>query len=296
MEKQKVKKIDLHVHSILKKGIERLSGGTYTTPEELRVIYDKLGIDKGVQLPAVSPECRHYILTNEESLELTKQNPDLYYWFCNIDPRWGNNTPNVDLSHFINYFKALGAKGVGEIMTNLPFDDPRMQNLFMHCEKCEMPILFHMGVKVGGCYGIVDELGLPGLENSLAAFPGLQFIGHSQVFWSQISSDVTEDTRSGYPTGKVIPGRIVELMRKYPNLTADLSAHSGYNAVSRDPEFGYQFIEEFQDRLYFATDICDPRNEMKLSFWLDDAYESDGITSEAYVKVCRNNALKLLER
>ena len=62
--------------------------------------------------------------------------------------------------------------------------------------------------------------------------------------------------RARYPTGPVTPGRLVELMRRYPNLHGDLSAGSGFGAISRDPEFGYQFLEEFQDRLYWGTDIA----------------------------------------
>ena len=68
------------------------------------------------------------------------------------------------------------------------------------------------------------------------------------------------------------------------------------HAVSRDPEFGYAFIEKYQDRLYFGTDICSPENDMELSFWLDDAVNNGHISQAAYEKVSRTNALKLLER
>ena len=65
-------------------------------------------------------------------------------------------------------------------------------------------------------------------------------------------------------------------MRRYPNLYGDLSAGSGFGAISRDPEFGYAFLEEFQDRLYFALDLCDPANitqpiRIGLAAFLDDA-------------------------
>ena len=101
-------------------------------------------------------------------------------------------------------------------------------------------------------------------------------------------------------TGKVAPGgRVVELMRKYPNLCGDLSAGSGYNAMSRDPEFAYAFMEEFQDRLYYGTDICAPSNitnpMLKLASFLDDAMETGKISYAVYEKICRGNALQLLE-
>ena len=99
--------------------------------------------------------------------------------------------------------------------------------------------------------------------------------------------------RNGYPTGKVTPGRVVELMHKYPNLCGDLSAGSAYNALSRDPEFACAFLEEFKDRLFFGTDIASPKDDMKLSFWLDDALKAGNISREAYNLICRENALRL---
>lgn len=168
------KKIDIHVHTMAYKGLERFGGGTYASPEEIREIYSQIGVSKGVILPGVNPDC---------------------------------------------------------------------------------------------------------------AF--------------QVQSDVTGENRNGYPKGPVKPGRVVELMRKYPNLCGDLSARSGYNAVTRDPDFGYAFIEEFQDRLYYGTDICDPRNitnpMLKLSSWLDEAAEKGKISETAYRKVSYENALELLE-
>ncbi len=294
-----MKKICMHVHSRLTKGItwQQFDGLTYSTPDELRELYKYLNVEKGLLLPGVSPEGRHYSVNNEEAYKIVCENPDLYYWFCGIDPRWGNNTSKSDLSYFINYYKQMGAKGVGEVTAKLPIDDPKMYNLFYHCEKCDMPLLFHIGTEVSP-YGIMDDLGLPKLEQALKDFPGLHFIGHSQPFWAEISTDVNEKSRNGYPTGKVTPGRIVELMQKYPNLTADLSGGSGYNAVTRDPDFGYNFIEEFQDKLYYATDIARPvfLPFLNLSFWLDEAVQTGKISTTAYEKVVRLNALKVLEK
>ncbi len=293
-------KIDIHVHSQQGAGIQRpIVGGTYATPVELREMYDKLGIEKGVLLPGTSPECSHYFVTNEMACEIAKSYPETLYWFCNIDPRMGNNSPDSNLSYFINYYKELGAKGIGEITANLYFDDPLVLNLFKHAEACQMPVIFHIG-NMGKDYGLVDEIGLPRLEKVLQMFPDLELLGHSQKFWSEISGDVNENNRGGYPTGRVkANGRVVELMRRYSNLNGDLSAGSGANAIMRDPEFGYTFIEEFQDRLFYGTDICDPRNitnpMLKLSSWLDEAALYGHISKTAYEKVCRENAVRLLK-
>lgn len=267
---------------------------------EIKEIYEQIGVSKGVILPSVSPECGLNPQPSEGAYRLVQKYPDLFYWFCNIDPRNLENSPKANLSYMLEYYKDLGAKGVGEVTTNLYFDDPYMENLFYHCQKCKMPLLFHIAPAVGESYGIADDLGLPRLEKILAKFPDLQFLGHSTLFWTEISSDVTEESRRSYHEGEPVkPGRVVELMRKYPNLCGDISAGSGYFAITRDSEFSYDFIEEFQDRIYFGTDICSPLYATsvisKLSSWLDDAMESGKISKTAYKKVSYENALKLLE-
>lgn len=294
-----IRKIDMHVHTREPSTICRPSNGqTYATPGELKEIYGKIGVETGLILPRVSPECALDVQSNENAKELAdKYN---FHWFCNIDPRFGGNSPTYDLSYFLEYYKSIGAKGVGEVVTNLYFDDPYMQNLFFHCEKTNLPVLFHMAPKIGGYYGIVDDIGMPRLEYSLKKFPNLIFIGHSQPFWAEISKGLDPNNRNSYPTGKVTPGRVVELMEKYPNLHADLSAGSGYNAVSRDEEFGIRFLEKFADRLYYATDICAPENIsqpfINLSMWLDELVETGKLSDDAYKKICRENALKILNK
>ena len=293
-----VKKIDIHVHTSESMWPSGMLGARYATPEELIHIYDQIGVEKGLLLPMITNEYYLQITSNYEIKQIVDKHPDRFVWFCNLDPRQGQFSPNTDFTQYISVCKANGAKGVGEICSNLYFDDPLTLNLLRQCEKCEMPVTFHIG-DMGGDYGLVDEIGLPRLEKVLQMFPKLTFLGHSQKFWAEISGDLTVEERNGYPTGKVAPGgRVVELLRKYPNLCGDLSAGSGFNAICRDPEFGYAFMEEFQDRLFFGTDICDPRNVtnsmMKLSQYLDEAVENGHISQEAYEKISRRNAEKLL--
>lgn len=281
--------------------IKSFNGTTYATPAQLRRIYDKIGVEKGLLLPpGTYGDCEHDAISMREARDMVKNYPDtLGWWFCGVHPQMGLNKPDTDLSYFINQLKAQGARGIGEITMNMYFDDPFMLNLFRHAEACRMPITFHIG-DMGGDYGLVDELGLPRLEKVLGLFPRLKFLGHSQKFWAEISGDCTGENRNGYPAGKVTPGRVVALMRKYPNLCGDLSAGSGYNAISRDLEFGRAFLEEFQDKLYFGTDICAPENitnpMLKLSKLLDDFMMTGQISYTAYEKICRGNALDLLEK
>ena len=293
-----LKKLDIHAHVLLEKAYpcwaETNQMGLIC--EELRGMYDAIGVEKGVALPIVSPEHMTDQFTVRAARIAAETNPDtIGWWFCNVDPRWITNSPEADLSIPMEYYKSLGAKGLGELTTNLPVDDPLMQNLFYHAEKCCLPILFHVGQQ-GNDYGIVDDLGLPKLEATLKRFPNLKLIGHSQKWWAEISGDCNAENRNGYPKGPVTPGgRIVELLRNYPNLYGDLSAGSGGNAIMRDPAFGYQFLEEFQDKLFFGVDYCAITNYMELSHYLDEGVENGYIRQKTYNKICRENLLALLE-
>lgn len=295
-----VKKIDIHVHTTESTWFTRFPQSRYATPTELIDIYDQISVEKGVILPCVNAEDSFNLSSNYEIKNIVDKYPERFAWFCNIDARQGSNSCDTNFTPYIQVCKENGAKGVGEMCANLYFDDPRVFNLFKHCEQNQMPVTFHIG-DMGNDYGLVDEIGLPRLEKALKTFPNLRFLGHSQKFWAEISSDVDEEKRRGYPKGKVLPGgRVVELMRRYPNLCGDLSAVSGYNAVSRDPDFGYSFMEEFQDRLYYGTDICSPEDiyddRVKLSAFLDDGMLSGKLSYEAYYKISRGNAEKLLKK
>jgi len=286
--------IDIHTHVTPDKSTVRPDGTTYTTPEELLAMLDKAGIDKAVLLPMPIPEGNHRHVSSEDVIAITARYPDRFIPFCSVDPRGMNNSPESNFIPSLEYYKSAGCKGVGEMTANLAFDNPLVENLFRQCEIVGMPLLFHIGPQFGGCYGLVDDLHLPKLEGALRKFPNLIFIGHSQPFWSEISADVTDQTRAGYPKGKVIPGRVPELLRKYTNLYGDLSAGSGFNSVSRDPEFGCAFMEEFQDRLLFGTDICATHNDTPLVRYLHEAHDAGKISHEVFEKITWRNADRLL--
>jgi len=297
---EKILKIDIHAHATWYKGLippALGSGLPFLSGDELIAKYDQLGIEKGVLLPIISPEGMTVTMTNENCLMIAREYPDRYFWFCNVDPRGMNNSTKANLGYLLEYYKNLGARGVGEMSSNNPIDDPKMENLFRYCEELEMPVLFHLSPAVGYSYGMVDDFNLPKLEGALKKFPKLKFIGHSQTFWSQMSGDLREEDRNGYPRGKVTPGgRITELLRNYDNLYCDLSAGSGGNALMRDPEHAASFLTEFQDRIMYGCDICADSNTHPFVFrdFFDAFAESGAISETVYRKVSRCNALKLL--
>ena len=287
--------IDIHTHIIPRRGFLRPNGTTAATPSELVEVMDRCGIHKMVALPLTSPETLHFLQTNEEVFEACDQFPDRFVKFCNVDPRHENNSPEHDFVRILDYYKGLGAKGLGELTSNLLWDDPRVQQLFKGCEAVGFPVIFHVAVREFNTYGLIEpEPGLPGLERALRRFPDLQFVGHSQAFWSEVGP-VSEEERGRYPAGKVLPGGAVpRLLREYPNVWGDLSAGSGHNAVSRDPEWGCQFMEEFQDRLMFGLDICGPGQATPLVDYMRDAVDTGKISRVAYDKIMGGNAVGLL--
>lgn len=283
-----VKKIDIHTHV---RNSSDKPESLKCTAEQLMEIYDAVGIEKAFQCPLVQIEREYVKDPNQEVAEVAEKYPDRFTWFCGIDPR----QEGVDFFELLSRYKAMGAKGVGEFIPRIYFDDPVAWAFFRQAEKCDMPILFHIGDEAAS-YGLKDEFGLPHLEKTLQQFPKLKFLGHSEPWWAHLSGDVKPEQYVTYPQGKVTPGgRVVELMRKYPNLYGDLSAGSGCNALTRDPEFAYNFLEEFQDRLFFGTDITSPSSGVakKLSAFLDNAVTEGKISYDAYYKISRGNAERL---
>ena len=307
MPKQKVKKIDIHVHAT--SWTKEIQPPYYVTKsykpneEELLLMLDQAGIEKAILLSLCSSECGNLIITSEDAYNIAKNYGNRFYWFCGIDPRQISNSENADLGYLIMHYKNLGAKGVGELIANLYVDEPLMDNLFYHCQECDMPVIIHISPppkKAGqatGCYGIIDDLGLPRLEKILKKYPKLKVIGHSQPFWSEISADVTEETRNTYPSGKVKEGRLFKLLRDYENLYCDLSANSGLNAMERDKESAVKFLNEFSDKVMFGTDICAPENNhhLAISDFYDELYEQGLISELVYKKICRENAIRILK-
>ena len=287
--------VDIHAHAYRRQPVYIVQDRRWAMPETLVRFYDKYDVEKGVLLPIVSPEC-NTVQSNDDILEAAERFPGRFIPFCNIDPRIMYNSPDSPLEIYLERYKAAGCKGVGEVMANYSFTHPMMKNLFRATEKAGLPMTIHVTHQIGGVYGIFDEPGLPGLEETLKNYPNLKIFGHSAAFWAEISKLENISDREGYPKGKVTEGAVPKLMRKYPNLIGDLSANSGANAMLRDPEFAVKFINEFQDRLCFGMDIClEPfENNIKLIPFLVGLRDSGKISDEVFRKVAKENALRLL--
>ena len=200
------------------------------------------------------------------------------------------------LGDLLKYYKDKGCLGIGEITANLPILDKRVQNLFYYAEQEQMPVTFHLADKDRGMYGLIDECGLVGLEKCLQEFPELLFLGHSMMFWSEIGSLKFPEDHIGKPEYPICKeGRLIELFRLYPNLYGDLSSGSGANALMRDPVYAAKFLKEFQDRLFFGLDICDPDGWISpLPGFLKELLSKDIISLKIFNKITRENASSII--
>lgn len=282
--------IDVHFH------LGRLyvgDNGRVDPAAALRLL-DMSGIEKAAVLPIESPEEAHFYVTTEEVLAFCAAQPDRFLPFCNVDPRIGSGDNSGLIRARLEEYRDRGCKGYGEAMTGLDIDDVRLQRVYAACGELGLPIIYHIDADRN-----VDSKGFPGLERMLRAYPATVYVGHGQHFWAEISGDVTPEQFSVYPRGPVAPGgAVVRLMEQYPNLYADLSAGSACNALTRDPDpmFAPRFLERFQDKLFFGTDVCraDMLNGVPpMVRLLNEALAKGSLSSGAFAKIARDNAIRV---
>lgn len=273
--------IDIHTH------IGKICyGRPFLTAGKLVRWMDRKRIDKAVVLAVENPEELDYYVPSPYILRSCRRFPDRLIPFCNVDPRIRNSSPDTDFGAIIREYVDHGARGFGECLAGLPVDDPRLMAIHQACGALGLPALIHMDSLRN-----TDTVGLPGLERVLRAAPQTTFILHATHFWAEISGDVRDEDRGGYPTGPVAPGgRVDALFRKYPNLYGDLSAGSGHNALTRDETFGPAFLERNKDRLLFGTDYLMPGQETPIVEYI----QSVSISDTARQLIVQGNAQRLL--
>jgi len=165
--------------------------------------------------------------------------------FCQSDIR------QPDVLQRIRTYHEAGCRGIGEQKEHLPLKDPRVEAVIALCDQLNWPITIHFqDSPTGYNQGIADHL-----ETYLKRYKRVRIIGHAQSFWSNISADVPPPTQTLYPKGPVKPGGLLDrLMSKYPNLYADMSAGSGYGALTRDEKFTAGFLKRHPQQLLFGSD------------------------------------------
>ena len=293
--------IDIHSHCYRRKSPVY----AFCTPDELIRRYDKMKVDMAVLLPVVSPEI-YMPQSNEEILEICENNPDRFIPYCNIDPRIMTNSVFARIDGVLEHYKKQGCKGVGEIMPKMDLDDPMVQNLFRAAENVGLPVVYDGSAQKNGDFGLYDDPGLPKLEYMLMAFPNLKIFGHGPVFWQEIAKLSTVGARGAFmkPWGGQVfkfdegpieeEGTVPKLFRKYENLMGDLSDGTCFRAINRDHNYGPRFLSEFEDRLFFGTDMMSENMIVKLDSLLISWKEQGKISETTFNKIAYKNAEKLL--
>ncbi len=245
--------IDAHTHLIP----EETLGREPLDADELISWLDRQGIDRAVVLALDSPESYPVMASSPWIVEQVEAYPDRLLPFCTIDPRtlvYGTDTAADLLERYVEQ----GARGFGELKAGLPIDDSQLETIYELCARYELPVLFHTDEKA-----MMDEVGLPRLEDVLASYPDVDFIAHAHAWWAHIAADVSEDDLGEYPDGPIeSPGRVPDLLDEYDNIYGDISAASGWNALTRDEAFGQRFLESHHEQLLFGTDYLYPGQEI----------------------------------
>jgi len=148
---------------------------------------------------------------------------------------------------------ADGVTCVGEMKTHESADSDNMRRAFAVCRELKVPILIHFQeVPHTPTEGIFNS-GFAHFDRVLRAYPTVNFVGHCDAFWANVSDGYANDV--DYPAGPIKRGGITDKwLSDYPNLYGDLSANSGNNALTRDPGFTAGFLSRHKDKLVFGSD------------------------------------------
>jgi predicted TIM-barrel fold metal-dependent hydrolase len=300
--------IDMHAHIA---DLRTLDGLHHQPPSAASLVarLDDEGIDRAAVLPwsACSEAVTFPSLFTPHpdivgQLRDAARYPERLILFGNADPRWGGNAADTDYAWLLERLVEMGCVGMGEVSAYIPFDDPRTVNLFRQCGQWELPVTIE-STREGPRwerYGFIDEPGLPHLERLLQLAPETTVIGHGPGFWADMGDGPDGTATYPYPPGPITEeGAVPRLLRRYPRLYADLSAGSGYTAITRDEAFGVAFLAEFQDKLLFGTDDCHAADEVERTPQLGHlrALRNAGRLSQtAYAKITYRNALRIMPR
>ena len=174
------------------------------TAEELLAHMDRNGIQKAIDLTLAF----HSMMTNLElktlhsyTSEQVKKSKGRLVAFFTVNPFEDNVMEYVE--KYTEKDKFVGLKLHPNIQEFFP-DDERLRNIYKYLEEKRMPVLFHTGGI--GLSGIRDCFGnLDAIDHIACEFPELPIImGHA---------------------GRIDYRRTAELLRKHPNVYADISTN-----------------------------------------------------------------------
>ncbi|KYH41536.1 MAG: amidohydrolase [Candidatus Bathyarchaeota archaeon B26-2] len=277
--------VDVHVHIGWVRSLARnLKGWVYADLEDLRGYMDECGVEKAFVL-SVPEGCDPYaeVVSNEVLLK-TVLGDERLVPFCIVDPRFPGAVERLER------LVRMGCMGVGEFKVPIRADDERSLEILKVAEDYGLPVLFHME---DGRY-FYD---IHALENVLRIFSDVNFVAHGPGWWRHISKRFEGEH---YPKGEVeVEGEVQRLLRTYRNIYVDISATSGLNALSRDPDHARRFLTEFSDRVLFGTDfpcLAVDGGEFGLNRKHMRFLKSLGLPDNVLKKILHSNAERLIKR
>ena len=185
----------------------------------------------------------------ERVKEIQAKYPNRFIWSASTD------ITKPDAVEVLTKAVKDGAQGFGELKFHVEADGPELRRMYALAGELDVPILVHFQ-EVPHFEGEgVWSTGFKRFAAMLKAYPKTRFIGHADAFWANVSADYAE--QESYPTGLIKRGGITDkLLGDYANLFGDLSANSGNNALSRDPDFTTDFLARHQNKLVFGSDCA----------------------------------------
>ena len=235
----------------------------------------------------VTNPARPFGISFRDVIDLTERYPDRFIPGTTVDPRDPYAHDKLKAAVEIH-----GVRVFGEFKLRMRYDNPDVLRLFEYVGELGLPIIFHLDVNFPR-HGVPSSRqwwyggSLEHMETALKLCPNTQFIGHAPGFWREISEDA-DQVEEAYPRERPIVGKglILKYLDQYPNLHCDLSAGSGYTALTRDLEFTKQFITRYQDRLLFGRDAFDHR--------LYELLTSLELPEPVLIKILSGNALRMV--
>lgn len=301
--------IDVHTHPWAK---------TSADVDRWVKVMDEVGIERSV------------ILTGEFGSKfdaikaLYSRYPSRFQLWCGFDyagydkPGYGPNAVK-ELERCVK----RGARGVGEEgdkgkglgwgkAAGMHLDDPRMDPLLEKCADLKIPVNVHVADPIW-MYQKMDATN-DGLMNAvewrLDNQPGI--VSHSGMI-DILERAVKRHARTTFIACHLANldydlGRLGQLLDRYPNLQADISAR--YAETATIPRFAGKFYEKYQDRLLYGTDMGFDLDMYRTTFRMLEtadehfyapmfgyhwSYSGFALPDKVLKKVYRDNALRILK-
>lgn len=248
--------LDFHTHIV--RGAIQTDVWSYQgeghTAEHVIAHHRAHGGGRSVVLPIAPGDCsaKHVdgaSWDTDKALIAFEQFGDEIIPFCHVNPL----APDA-LDQICRYHATGKFYGFGEHKVRLECDHPASLDIYRLCGELGWPVLIHFEYRN---YNYNFEA----FERVLESCPETNFVGHAQAWWANVSAEVPRDYRAAdytaYPQGPVEPGGLTDRwLTQYPNMYGDLSAGSGLNALTRDREFGKDFVQRHRRKLLWGTDCA----------------------------------------